>query len=345
MAFKIFLHTPDRSACSFYRGTLPFRHCYSYLSRNDVYLASETRPIDEEEFDCYIFNRLARPDFYYNYIAKLKRKLIMQTDDNILDIPDSNPIKRLLTAEDFVTTKLFMDRASKIACSTQPLADSINSPERTVVLPNLIDTCLFKNSKRTGEKPLKILWCGSESHHGDLQEIVEPIIKISEKYKDDVGIIFWGYFPSEFARFERVPGFHHAEVVSKYPNIYKGIWFDLKLYFDKLCQLEPDIAIIPLEDCKFNESKSNLKFLEMSMAGAATITSDLLPYEAIKHNETGIKVKTKNDWYNALVELIENKDFRLKLADNARQQVIEEFSWQCSKRKIWQEFFLNLKAT
>ena len=71
--------------------------------------------------------------------------------------------------------------------------------------------------------------------------------------------------------------------------------------------------------------------------------TDLPPYKSIRHNETGLLVKSSDDWYNALVELIDNKDLRLKIADNARQQVTEEFSWQCSKEETLGRFLPRFK--
>jgi O-antigen biosynthesis protein len=341
MAYKIFLHCPDDTACSLYRAKLPFQHCYSKLSENNIYLNADVKA--EGLYDSYIFSRLLRSNFYSEFITQIyNKKLVYQTDDDIWHIPDWNPSSRLLTNDDLQVTDYYINGSAKIVTSTQPLAELLNHPKKTLVLPNLIDTAHFSDKKRIGDKPLKILWCGSSSHHGDLEEIVEPIIKISEKYGDDVGIIFWGYIPAALGNFERVPGYPYAEIVPKYKNIFKGEWFNLNLYFDKLNQLEPDIAIIPLQDCQFNYSKSNLKWLEMTMAGAATIATDLPPYQSIRHNETGLLVKSSDDWYNALVELIDNKDLRLKIADNAKQQVTEEFSWQCSKKKLWEDFFLDL---
>jgi glycosyltransferase involved in cell wall biosynthesis len=101
---------------------------------------------------------------------------------------------------------------------------------------------------------------------------------------------------------------------------------------------------MPLDDCTFNYSKSNLKYLEMSMAGAACITTDLPPYECVINKETGIKVKPKDSqgWFDALDELIQNRDYRLKLNENARLQIHTKYSWHSCSRQLWLQAYLDL---
>jgi glycosyltransferase involved in cell wall biosynthesis len=301
----------------------------------------------EEEFTHYIFNRIINKDFFAQHVEQYIRedkKLIWQTDDDIWNIPPWNPSSKLVTRDLIESTTYFMHKSKKIIVSTEPLARLINMPDKTIVLPNLIDKSYFNMNLEKEEGPVKIVWAGSVSHADDLEEIIEPMIKILEKYKEKVFAIFWGYLPTGLSYFEREPGFPHANIVPKFPNLFYGEWFAGRVYYQKLMQLQTDIAIMPISDCQFNYSKSNLKYLEMSMSGAACIATKLPPYECIKHNETGLLVNPgdKDAWFNYMEELIENKDLRLKLARNARQHAIEEYSWQCSKRDKWVEAFLEI---
>jgi hypothetical protein len=92
----------------------------------------------------------------------------------------------------------------------------------------------------------------------------------------------------------------------------------------------------------FISHNSNLKFLEMSMAGAACIATNSAPYQCIKHNETGILIDDPVDWYDAISTLLNDVLFRKKLVKNAQEQIREEFSWQCSKKNLWLEAFLKV---
>jgi len=344
MATKIFFNIPNETACGLYRGTLPLLHCYHELAMQGIRLIGDKSPFNNEEFTHYIFNRIINEEFYNNAFKMLEKKLIWQTDDDIWNIPSWNPSCRLIKPNQLDITNHFIQKALMVIVSTDHLAKLINMPEKTVVLPNLIDSTYFNTKNKKEPGPIKIVWAGSASHDKDLEDIIEPIIKILEKYKERVVVIFWGYLPTALANFEREPGFPTANLVPKYPNLYYGEWFNGRIFYEKLMQLHTDIAIMPLTDCEFNKSKSNLKYSEMSMSGAACIATNLLPYQCIKHNETGMLVEPgdKDAWFNCMEELIENETFRLKLAANAKLHVMEEYSWQCPQREKWLEAFIRI---
>lgn len=347
MPAKIFLHIPNDTGCSLYRGILPLVHCYHELTKHDVRLIGDKAPLLGEDFSHYIFNRIVNEEFYIEHVLKYMKDgktLIWQSDDDLWNVPSWNPSSRLIKPNLLAQTDIFIEKASKLIVSTDSLAKLINKPEKTIVLPNLIDSTYFNMRKPKEITPIKIVWAGSVSHEMDLQEMTEPLVRILNKYKEKVLAIFWGYIPTDLVYFEREPGFPHANLVPKYPNLFYGEWFSGRIYYEKLMQLQTDIALMPLNDCTFNYSKSNLKYLEMSMSGAACIATKLPPYECIKHGETGMLVAPgdKDAWYDYMVELIENVDLRLKLAANARQQAIEEYSWQCYKRDLWFKALLEI---
>jgi glycosyltransferase involved in cell wall biosynthesis len=68
--------------------------------------------------------------------------------------------------------------------------------------------------------------------------------------------------------------------------------------------------------------KSDLKWLESSMAGAAFIGSDAKPYATVKHGRTGLLADTPQEWEEAIETLIVDDTLRLKLAHAARKHVV-----------------------
>lgn len=327
---------------------MPMLHLYNELSLYGINVTGDNKTLKYENFDIYIFNRLIRPDFYMEAIAtwlELGKKFVWQGDDDLWEITKWNPVHRLLDGNDLIATELYMSKCESLWASTKHLAETLPFPEKAKVLPNLIDINLFDSEiEYTKDGPLKILWCGSSSHDKDFDDVVEPIIKVLDKYKNKIASIFWGYLPTPFANFEREPGFPHANLVPKYENLFFGEWFSHREYFYKLRNLKPDIAIMPLDDCKFNYSKSNLKYLEMSMAGAACIATDLPPYDCITDKENGILVKSGDSqgWFDALDELIQNKEYRIKLNKNARDLVYTRYSWNSPSRQLWLQAYVDL---
>ena len=347
MSVKIFLHVPDDRACTTYRAAMPMLHLYHDLSRHGIHITADKKTLKHENFDIYIFNRLIRPNFYSEVITpclERDKKFVWQGDDDLWTIPEWNPASKLLDATDLNYTNLYMQNCSALWASTDHLATTLPFPEKVKVLPNLIDPNQFDEMPKYDKTPIKILWCGSASHHKDFDDVIEPIIKILEKHGESVAAIFWGYLPTPYCNFERTPGFPHANLVPKYENLFYGNWFSLREYFYKLRHFKPDIAIMPLDDCIFNYSKSNLKYLEMSMAGAACITTDLPPYECVINRETGIKIKPKDSdgWFEALDELIVNEVYRRSLNDKAREQILSKYSWHSPARQLWFQAYLDL---
>jgi glycosyltransferase involved in cell wall biosynthesis len=89
------------------------------------------------------------------------------------------------------------------------------------------------------------------------------------------------------------------------------------LYF--LNELRLHIGIIPCANIKFNECKSNLKFLEYSITKTASIASAIYPYVHTMNEDTGILIKngTYEEWFNALDRLIQDTGLRNSLTNAA----------------------------
>jgi|SRR5581483_6515455 len=349
MSTKIFLHVPDDNACTVYRASMPMLHLYHELSLRGIHITADLKVLKSENFDIFIFNRLIRPNFYQEMVVpwlKLGKSFVWQCDDDLWTIPDWNPASKLLNEFDLQSTREYINVSKAVWVSTDALKKAVDKTEKTKVLPNLIDINNFDQEINYGTEPIRVLWCGSSSHHRDFEDVIEPIIKIANKYKGKVIFIFWGYLPTELADCERQPGLPYASLVPKLENLYYGEWFSNREYFYKLRNFKPDIAIMPLKDCAFNISKSNLKYMEMSMAGAACVATDLLPYSCIANKETGILVKPGDEqgWFDALEELILNQHYRRMINLNAREQIRNQFSWQSSAREIWLKAFLELSG-
>jgi hypothetical protein len=94
--------------------------------------------------------------------------------------------------------------------------------------------------------------------------------------------------------------------------------------FNKIVRyVSPDIIISPVQTNEFNRSKSGLKFLEASLAGAAFLCTDYPTYE-IAPKGSCLKVdNTPTQWKESLSALIEDPDLRAQLVDRARSYVVD----------------------
>lgn len=345
---RIYVNSFDDWGCGYYRAKMPVYQCYSDLCKEGVYLhLDKGLTSDEIYYDAYILHRIPFDNsiFMMQNMKEKGAKLVLEMDDDLFNIPEWMPSEEFKNSK--WSLKKGLEMADEVWVSTKPLADSLNLPEKTHVLPNLVDFNTFLDPVVAPTQPIRILWMGSQWHDKDLEQLVNPVLRIVEEYGEKVQFLFWGCLPTAFADFQRVPGQNLAVLTQK--NFKQRILFleglPFKLYFDRLVKIGPYIGLAPLYDCKFNDSKSNLKFLEYTMAGAATIATKLPPYECIEDGVDGLLIEPYDDegWYKAMKTLIEDENLRMVMASNARQKVYEQYSWQSQSRKqIWLDAFKRL---
>ena len=82
---------------------------------------------------------------------------------------------------------------------------------------------------------------------------------------------------------------------------------------DRLMRERFDIALAPLAANPFNEARSNLKFLEYSLAGAATVASAVGPFSDGRLPLVRVGNRS-HEWIAAIRRLIEDVAYRTDLA-------------------------------
>jgi len=95
-----------------------------------------------------------------------------------------------------------------------------------------------------------------------------------------------------------------------------------------LVEARPDIGVAPVTDEPFNKARSELHWLEYSMAGAATIASRLMgggPYDVIRDGLDGLTARNRSQWREGLRSLAESPTLRAELAGRARERVLAEY--------------------
>ena len=246
---------------------------------------------------------------------KVKATLVLDIDDNIWQIPEDSIV--LNTDKDIEShakrglwTIDMVKAADAVTVSTQPLKEILKKyNDRIEVIPNLIDVKEWKFKRKKHDK-IRIGWIYSHTHYPDVKVIKEALNKIYKKYKDKIEIVIFG---SDLKVFDFEPEHHWGVKFEDYPK--------------KLTELSFDISICPLEDNAFNKCKSNIKWMESSMAGAAVVASKVYPYEfSIEHGKTGYLASTTGQWVKHLSNLIENEEKRKELVDNAQTVIWEKYN-------------------
>ena len=248
------------------------------------------------------------------YLSEQGKKvtLVVDQDDNVFELPWGNLAIFYWQRPRYEKQASLLTTADWVICSTAPLEAYMKRfNEKTVVIPNMIDPKDWNlNRKKKKNKKIKIGWVFSQTHVPDLPVINEALCDIMEEFKD-------------VAEFEMLGGEKHI-----FGFDYRAVaGCPFTEFTKKMELLNWDISIAPLTDNKFNECKSNIKWLESTMAGAAFIGSKVYPYEhSIKNGKTGFVCGSKEQWKNALRKLITDEKLRNEMVENARKVVLDKYN-------------------
>ena len=261
-------------------------------------------------------------------------RIVYDMDDNYEDVPLDNPSRDVVDVCGISAMHAAASLADCITVTTDRLASRVRTffpGIPVVVIPNSLNTAEegWRKPEDCGSKDgfVKIFWAGGVSHRRDLQVCLSAVDSILHDYPNAM-FITAGYKSPDI------------ESISSKPH-WKGRYFhlggvDSYMYFEKLKTLDVDIGIAPLEDTEFNQCKSNIKFVEYTMAGMPTVASRVGPYEdTMIHKVDGFLPKnTHQDWYHCLSKLVESRQRRLEMVVAAKKKVVEK--WDISQhRQKW----------
>jgi len=266
----------------------------------------------------------------------LKTKLIVDIDDDMFSVNSQDYAYQFhhKGSEKQKVLSYLIKNADAITVSTDNLKNKMQNifslPAK--VFQNCIDTSIWKHLKKrkktvdifvekNGElkkvkkdfnnKAIRIGWICTANHEKDAEVIFEPMKEILNKYEN---VEFWciGWKPKMLDELPRTYFISGVENYEKFPKF--------------LCELGLDISVAPLIKDEFNKSKSNIKWLESTMAGVPVVASYYEPYLSIINCKTGYLAQSKNQWVKYISWLIENKEKREEIVKNALKDVLEKYN-------------------
>jgi len=264
-----------------------------------------------------------------------KKPLIIDIDDNIYDLPESNPAYEELSGEKGLTIKTSYALASGLFVSTYPLKEKTEKHLKEVhgikkdifVLPNCNDYLDWLYPTQKHNDKIIIGYAGSITHDDDLELVIPAMNKILEKYKN--------------VRFHLI-GSIAKEKQEEFKNKFSRNAYRVKIglgtpafiwYPEYLAKQNFDIGIAPLVDNEFNKCKSHIKWMEYSMYKIPTVVSNVYTYvetidgiKTVQDNKTGLIASDTDEWFEKLSYLIENKQERERIGQNAYDYIKD--NWQ-----------------
>lgn len=242
-------------------------------------------------------------------------KVIMDFDDLLTEMPDSNFHKKDVWPDIERRIARACSLSDVVTASTAPLADKLRHYHDNVkVVPNTIrrEDWVQPPAARQNQTRLRVGWAGGISHAGDLAIIREVVRQLA----DEVDWIFLGMCLDD--------------IRPSLAEFHKGV--DFERYPEKLAGLDLDLAIAPLAINAFNECKSNLRLLEYGALGIPVIASDITPYQCglpvtLLANRADLWTKTIREKLSDR-EALQNEGERLRTAvfnEYTQQQHIDQW--------------------
>lgn len=218
-----------------------------------------------------------------------------------------------------------MAEADRVVVSTPFLQEKYGG----VVAPNFVEPSDWDWPQRERRGCL-ILCAGAAGRLGDF-EALRPALEAALKV-DGVRVGFVNIMPEWALDYP----------VGKVAWCRWMPWEDPKwgpLYRRLMRWVAPDIVVSPLEHNDFNRAKSNLKWLESGMLGAAFLGEDWGELaRTVKDGETGLLAASGAEWVDKLVALCEDTTLRSSIASAGRQAVLDGWTWpavEAQWRKAW----------
>lgn len=254
-------------------------------------------------------------------------EIIYDLDDDLLDY-EGVVARTGRTPEAFAQMnnkiELVLSHAQYATVSTQALRDKLANKSLNVhLLPNFLNQLSWPRLKapllKAVAKQVKLGYIGTPTHNQDLILIAKVVRRLEEEYGDKIKVEVIGAFENQKPYFgEKIT----VGSKSVYPEFIS--WLQETVDWD--------VGLIPLVEDTFNKSKSHVKFLEYAALGLAIVCSKGETYKTIARDGENCLVveNTEAHWYEAIKKLIEDADFRMSIAEQARQDVISDFTVQAN---------------
>src|SRR3990167_5226086 len=281
--------------------------------------------------DIYVISSVINKDaiaMLYQYQVEHGKKIVVDCDD-YFQLNDDSPFQiehEISDASEVI--KRTMEIADLINTTTNHLADHLRKINpKVVVLPNYMDMERWDVPKlHNSSDTIRIGWAGSMTHLNDLKSIVEPLKRICREYPQ-VRLIFIGE--------QRI-----ADELKGCPiECMLGVPFDV--WPTRLSGMQLDIGLAPLLPTEFNKCKSNIKWLEYSIAEIPGIYSPTVYQHRNFEPKFGLIADTPDCWHGAIKHLIDYPERRRELIDHSYRLMKLKFDLEKHIGK-WQESYQNL---
>lgn len=323
----------DSSGCHYYRIQTPLQ-ALEAAGLAEVGWAQGPSPNVERVGDVMIGQRVSKPEISAIWqelasrqgLFRLDRrpnlKLVYEIDDDLWSVPETMGVVHEYVNRPGVLANIEQNIrvASAVFVSTVELATIVRQfNPRVAVLPNAIQRGVIEDpslapSPRLDNRVI-VGWGGSATHRHDFETLPGSLFS----YINSNSRMFMKILGGDRVIGRQGVYQQHVVALGLKPNkLFEVGWFDAMA--DYYRELDYDIGIIPLADIPFNQSKSDIKFLELAARGIPVVASKVGPYaRAIAHGKTGFLVDKPGQWTKYVSRLANDGALRRRIGNAARE--------------------------
>ena len=279
-------------------------------------------------------------EWFLNAARERRKLLLFDTDDllfeprpgaSVLDLLELPDVERQVLADRIEAHSRAMAMCDAVLVPTEPLAELARELNPNVyVIPNaaskemvkLADEALDEEREHDAQKAVTIAYfSGSPTHDRDFLEAADAVLWALD---GDPGCRFLVVgnltLDSRFDRFQERITRVSIQPWRRLPRLLRTVEVNL-------APLEPDNA--------FTESKSCLKYIEAGLVGVPTIASPRSDFRrAIEHGRNGLLADSREEWQEALGQLLDSSQLRTELGRAAHDDVRERHTTLALARRV-----------
>lgn len=278
-----------RSACDFYRLILPMQQLKRHSHDVTLYRGEPPAHLDSE-YDIIVGLRVqdaVSAMMWEQWAKRDKVLLVNDIDDDIWNVHESNPGYEYCNDANHQRLAIRALSQSHIVTTTNATLREVllKHNSNVHVLPNMIPQSILGEGLERTDSKCVIGWSGGASHCVDFEHnaiaISEALSTVAKSVDCELHTLGYTY--------DGVP--YKGSILHRHDD-----WVGARDFYDRL---DFHIALAPLHNTVFNQSKSDIRWLEAAAKCSAVIASDVQPYR----NTTSLIVKQSSDWLTHLNDL------------------------------------------
>lgn len=259
------------------------------------------------------------PGFFERLAGATGKRVIVDYDDAIFHMYDASPrhaVRRLLGAK----LAPLLRSADRVICgNTYIEAYARKYCDRTIVIPTVVDTDLYKKAeRRDASGPVVVGWIGSPSTWAHVEPLLPRLLPLLERHGARMRVVGAG---------PRARGL---------PSVQALDWAEANEVSDLQAM---DLGIMPVANDPWSKGKCGYKLIQYMACSLPVVASPVgVNNEIVVDGENGYFAEGPESWDRAIVRLIDDAALRTDLGASGRERVVKSYSRQSQQTRLLNVF-------